>query len=102
MSHYKRIELWETLHRPKPPKKRDGTLSELVSDMINFFEGFEYEDTAVIMSYNDYQNHKREFYKDDKTLQLNGIKVYLDGFLPNGHILITSMDEAQKILKTGT
>lgn len=70
--------------------------------MINFFEGFEYEDAAVIMSYNDYQNHKREFYKDDKTLQLNGIKVYLDGFLPNGHILITSMDEAQRILKTGT
>ena len=90
------------MRRPNQPKKREGTLSELVSDMINFFEGFEYEDTAVIMSYNDYQNHKREFYKDDKTLQLNGIKVYLDGFLPNGHILITSMDEAQRILKTGT
>lgn len=96
-----RINLWENMKRPQPPKKRNGTLSEQVSDMVAFFNGFEGDDTVIIMPFGDYANHKDEF-KRNGTLQLNGMEVHLDGFLPNGHILITNKEESERILKTGT
>lgn len=73
-------------------------LQKIVETMIDFFDGFEYGETSIVMTHGDYTKHYRSFDRTDEGLTLCGIPVYLHGMVNNGQLLLTSIHEAEKIM----
>lgn len=73
-------------------------IQKAVESMIAFFEGFEYGETAIVMSHGDYMEHFTEFERTNEGLTLCGIPVYLHGMVNNGQLFLTSIHEAEKIM----
>ena len=73
------------------------SLKERVLAMIHFFNGYEYGDTAVVLTYHDYRAHAHEFTGSGNNLKLAGIPVYFDGIMPHGQILLTTIEAAEKL-----
>lgn len=77
-----------------------AALQKAVETMIAFFEGFEYGETAIVISHGDYMQHFTEFERTSEGLSLCGIPVYLHGMVNNGQLFLTSIHEAEKIMFT--
>ena len=90
-----RINIWK--NRKHPVEPNSPTLNLLVMEMVQFFNGFEYDDTAIVMAYHDYCVHKNEFTDSGRSLKLAGYPVYFDGILQHGHILLTTVEAAEKL-----
>jgi len=76
-------------------------IQRAVQSMLDFFDGFEYGETAIVMSREDYRPHYLEFEKSSESpsgLTLMGIPVYLHGIAPSGQVFLTSIDEANRIM----
>ena len=84
--------------------KRHATavpLQKAVESMIDFFDGFEYGETAIVMTHGDYMQHWQEFQTGADSpsgLSLCGIPVCLHGMVNNGQLFLTSIHEAEKII----
>ena len=73
-------------------------IQKAVETMISFFDGFEYGETAIVMTHGDYKKHYRAFDRTNEGLTLCGIPVYLHGMVNNGQLFLTSINEAEKIM----
>ena len=76
-------------------------IQKAVESMVAFFDGFEYGETAIVMSHGDYMQHWQEFQTGAESpsgLTLCGISVYLHGMINNGQLFLTSIHEAEKIM----
>ena len=73
-------------------------IQKTVQSMLDFFDGFEYGETAIVMTHGDYMQHFQEFDRTNEGLTLMGIPVYLHGMVNNGQLLLTSIHEAEKIM----
>ena len=76
-------------------------LQKAVENMVDFFDGFEYGETAIVMTHGDYMQHWQAFHTGADSpsgLSLCGIPVYLNGMVNNGQLLLTSIHEAEKII----
>jgi len=90
-----RINIWK--NRKHPAEVNPKTLSSLVMEMVQFFDGFEYNDTVIVMAYHDYCIHKNEFTASGRSIKLACYPVYFDGFLQHGQILLTTVEAAEKL-----
>ena len=73
-------------------------LADAIRSMIDFFEGFEYGDTAIVMTHGDYLHHKPEFTVKDGMAYLGNIPIYQVGILNTGIVRLTTIQEAEKML----
>lgn len=74
------------------------SIQKTVQSMIDFFGGFEYGETVIVMTHGDYMQHFQEFDRTNEGLSLCGIPVYLHGMVNNGQLFLTSIHEAEKIM----
>lgn len=91
-----RIDLWK--NKRNPTVYRQKPLPQIVSEMVQFFNGYEYDNTAVVMSYQDYRSHAKEFTGSGNNLKLAGFPVYLNGILPSGQIHLTTIEAAENLM----
>lgn len=69
--------------------EKKKTLREMVLDTIDFFDGFEYGETQMVMSRELYEKHKPETREDaDGDVTFADIPVRING-LNGGFILLT-------------
>lgn len=73
-------------------------LADAIRRMIDFFEGFEYGDTAIVMTHGDYLHHKPEFTVKNGMAYLGNIPIYQIGILNSGIVLLTTIQEAELML----
>ena len=73
-------------------------LADAIRFMIDFFEGFEYGDTAIVMTHGDYLLHKPEFTVKNGMAYLGSIPIYQVGILNSGIVQLTTIQEAEKML----
>ena len=79
-----------------PFKKQ--SLLDSVQSMIDFFDGYEYGETAIVMSHEDYLRFRPEFTMSDRTAFLGSIPVYQIGICSLGHISLTTIEKAEQML----
>lgn len=78
-----------------------AALQKAVETMVDFFDGFEYRETAIVMTHGDYMQHWQAFQTGADSpsgLSLCGIPVCLNGMVNNGQLFLTSIHEAEKIM----
>ena len=78
-----------------------AALQKAVEAMVDFFDGFEYGETAIVMTHGDYMQHWQAFQTGadiPSGLSLCGIPVCLHGMVNNGQLFLTSIHEAEKIM----
>lgn len=75
-----------------------GPLSDAIRHMLDFFEGFEYGDTAIVMIHGDYLHHKPEFTVKNGMAHFGDIPIYQVGILNSGIVRLTTIQEAEKML----
>lgn len=82
----------------KKSKVRDKapTLSELITEMFWYFEGFEYDDTVVRISRPDYVKYTKEITVRKGQAYIGPIPVYIDLSMKAGKIMLENI---HKVLK---
>ena len=79
-----------------PFKKK--TLLDSVQSMIDFFDGYEYGETVIVMTHGDYLHHKPEITVKNGMAYLGDIPIYQVGILNSGIVRLTTLQEAEKML----
>lgn len=71
------------------------TLYDWILGEINFFEGFDYGDTALIMAPSTQNQYKDEMVETENGFALNGIPVIVDKRMKYGAVQITTRFNAE-------
>lgn len=77
-------------------RSEPATLKCLITEMINFFDGFEYGDTILCMSRQDYKKHFAGMVKRNGMLYFASIPVYIDEELQPGAVKLDSIYNLSK------
>lgn len=78
------------------PRAEPATLKNLITEMINFFDGFEYGDSVLCMSYQDYKKHFTSMIKRNGKIYFASIPVYIDTELQPGAVRLDSIYNLNK------
>lgn len=92
--YQKRIGTYE---QRKNYKYKEKDFAETVKSMVDFFEGFEYGENAVLMNLSDYKRNARFFTVKNGELNLDGIPVYVNSDVPKGKAFLTTIDRAKSV-----
>lgn len=86
-----------TYEQRKKYRYQKKNFVESVKSMVDFFEGFEYGENAVVMNLSDYKRNARFFTVKDGELNLSGIPVYVSNDVPKGKAFLTTIDRAKSV-----
>lgn len=92
--HQRRIGTYEQRKRYRYKEK---SFAETVKSMVDFFEGFEYGENALLMNLSDYKRNARFFTVKGGELNLDGIPVYVSNDVPKGKAFLTTIDRAKSV-----
>lgn len=92
-----------TYEQRKKYRYQKKSFVEMVKSMVDFFEGFEYGDNAVVMNQVDYR-HCLEQFNTEKNgeLTIGGIPVYPSAKVRCGQAFLTTIDAALKMEDWGS
>ena len=95
-----RIGTYEQRRKYRYQKK---SFAETVKSLVDFFEGFEYWDNAVVMNPIDYR-HCMDQFSTEKVgeLTIGGIPVYPSAKVRRGQAFLTTIDEVWKMEDWGS
>lgn len=95
-----RIGTYEQRRKYRYQKKN---FVESVKSMVDFFEGFEYVESAVLMNPADYRHCLNQFSTEkDGELTIGGIPVYPSTKVRRGQAFLTTIDEVWKMEDWGS
>ena len=98
--YQRRIGTYEQRKKYRYQKKN---FAEMVKSMVDFFEGFEYGENAVLMNPIDYR-HCLDQFSTEKVgeLTIGGIPVYPSAKVRRGQAFLTTIDEVWKMEDWGS
>lgn len=92
-----------TYEQRKKYRYQKKNFAEMVKSMVDFFEGFEYGENAMVMNPIDYRHCLDEFSTEkDGGLTIGGIPVYPSAKVRSGQAFLTTIDEVWKMEDWGS
>lgn len=92
-----------TYEQRKRYRYEEKSFAEAVKNMVDFFEGFEYGENAVVMNPVDYRHCLDQFNTEkDRGLTIGGIPVYISAKVRRGQAFLTTIDAVLKMEDWGS